>query len=270
MFDFSNTNNWNRLWGTERIAPTAEEVEEVREQRIPAFTMPFLVNAPAVAVLITSESDPGTWIRGGLVRQKVSTGIEQGGVVDSFLNEQGMLLRKITIIKFPMVQSGYSLDFLVPFYFRQATLTVWEYVGDVSNDLEEQLANLRQLVESSLSSLTELITNNDSSLSTEVQNAITRLASSEVILNNIQDSLGTGQNGIGSNIDLISSQVSTIQDDLIDLNSVNIDTRLNNIENLVEELVGESTNSNNNTINDTDGIGLNNNGNSGELNGGLL
>jgi len=253
LYQFSNASNWNLLWSTNLTAPSVGAAILKQYSSIPDFTMPLLISNPVVAVYITSETDPGKWRRGGYIKQKVQTGIADGGQVDSYLTQSFLQLRKINIVQLQEINGNFALEFSVPYWLRQVSISVWEYTGVIADTVEQKLDDLTTFISDCCDELKALSESQNLGLGEQIQLTINKLASSEVILNSLKTTIGENAepnslisqvNNLENNLNGITSkldglEVNLSQQQAQQLNNIVTDntTQINrNIGNLANSL----------------------------------
>ena len=225
LYQFSNSSNWQFVWSGDFTAPSLEfAVLNNRSATIPDFTMPVTITNNVVAVLVTSDSDPGTWRRGGYLKQKINTGIADGAVIDSYLTQEFLQLRRINIIQLQRINGEFALEFAVPRWFKQVSVSVWQYTGTVADTVEQQFSDLQAFISQCCDELKQLSESGNDSVVASSQQILDRLTSSEVILSAIQSAVGAGSSSGNSNFDAISNQITTVQDSISNLGNLDFDT----------------------------------------------
>ena len=214
LYEFANSSNWDELWTGQKVAEPVPNSVLDRFYPIPDFSVPILINNPVLAIYIESESDPGTWRRGGYLKQKISTGLSNGGTVDSYLTQKFLQLRKINIVQLQKIDGSFALEFAVPYWLREVSFTVWAYTGTVADTLTEQLNDLQNFIATCCDELRELSQVSSVEINNRITDAIALLNSSEVLLNSINEAVADG-NGSNSNLDdEIISRLITMESSL--------------------------------------------------------
>lgn len=181
VYDLGNAANWQLIWDANLDAPTPPNSRLNSFFPIPDFESPIQVSSEIVAVYCTSESDPGTWRRGGFIKQKIRTGIIGGGQNDAYLSIKPLYLRQINTITFPKVSSSYSLEFSVPFWLRQYSLSLYEYTGLIEDTINNDLDLLGNLIVDCCADLKQAI--NQQQSPQEIQEILNKLTEIQNKLN---------------------------------------------------------------------------------------
>ncbi|MCC5640538.1 hypothetical protein LC593_32860 [Nostoc sp. CHAB 5844] len=112
---------------------------------IPAFEIPFLFERHILAVRCMSTTAKATWRFGGNLSQKIQLGtggsasplpIADGAVIPLRVNRTRLILLQ-------HLTSTYQLVHETPYWFKDVTLTIWEYTGIESNTTEQLIETLK-------------------------------------------------------------------------------------------------------------------------------
>lgn len=194
VYDLGNSANWQLTNSIERVAePVITRVLE-RYYPIPDFEAPIQLSSPILAIYIESESDPGTWRRGGFVKQKIRTGIVGGGGNDAYLTVKPMYLRQINTYTFPLVSTAYSLEFSIPFWLRQISINVYEYTGLIADTTEQTIDEVKQLLMECCDDLKFALLGSDNEF--VIQEILVRIEQLQQKLEECCSQLGTNQGAI--------------------------------------------------------------------------
>lgn len=214
LYEFANSSNWNQIWTGQKIAEPVPNSVLNRFYPIPDFSIPILISNPVLAVYVESSSDPGTWRRGGYFKQKISTGLNNGGTVDSYLVQKFLQLRKINIIQLQKINGSFAVEFAVPYWLREVTFTVWEYTGTVADTLTEQLSDLQNFIVTCCDELRELSQTSSTEINNKITDALDLLNSSEVLLNSINEAVVNGTGSESNSDDEIISRLIAMESSL--------------------------------------------------------
>lgn len=89
----------------------------------------FSVESPLIAVRVELSVDRPNWYRAGWAVALIPSPF-QGG--DLELSKRRLSLRQDSLLEIPRHTSGpYAVKVGIPRYFQGATVTVWQYLGDV-------------------------------------------------------------------------------------------------------------------------------------------
>ncbi|WP_413175392.1 hypothetical protein [Anabaena azotica] len=122
---FSEASNWNQVFFASRNAVTNQNGEII--QRIGSIEIIHTFNSNTIGCLATSSR--ADWYKAGYLSQVIQAPLGMSGYA---LGESEFIRLFIaTICKFQKFESSYSLSFDVPFYFKDITLTIWEFTGQM-------------------------------------------------------------------------------------------------------------------------------------------
>ncbi|WP_445632357.1 DUF4365 domain-containing protein [Nostoc sp. DSM 114161] len=97
------------------------------------LVIPVLFDSHVLTVKATSPDAKPNWKQLGYVKQKVRTAIQEGGTVESFVNQRYLLsLNQPTLLMFDKeIASTYALWFRPFNWFKTVSLEIYEYTGTV-------------------------------------------------------------------------------------------------------------------------------------------
>ena len=151
-----------------KITPEVEGVWQLRstvspepvqlpnyKRYIPSFLIEGEFNSQFVAVGIKVTASGENWRFGGFLAQEFnfdSTGYQEAN--RAFFCTKDLLINNITIIRLPLVTNKpYKLRFFPPTWYRDLTLQIWEYTGEIVNtgnnnsiDYSQELQEIKNLV----------------------------------------------------------------------------------------------------------------------------
>jgi|SRR6476646_1300426 len=114
--------------------------------------VPFLLDKYVYAILIGTTKPAGAkWKFGGYVKQSIHIGISNGGGQDAATNtRQPLFLFHNNVVFFPAITAEFSMSIIVPDWFTDVDLNIWEYIGEDNDTVEQRLvaidAKLQQLL----------------------------------------------------------------------------------------------------------------------------
>lgn len=127
--NLSSGNNWVQLADVDLAAVANLNPNSLID--IPDYPVATTLSHPIAAFYIDCPDSKPYWTFGGYAKQTISTPLVNGQAFNSVVQTRYRLLHKtVTIHFFPTYIQEYGLVINVPWYFRQAHLSVWEYVGD--------------------------------------------------------------------------------------------------------------------------------------------
>lgn len=152
--DLGNAQNWEHV--TE-ISGLATVISPGQILPIPKLTIPILLDKSVVAVRVDSVSAPPTWRFAGDIFQEIRVGIMVGGQPDAIATRRRVWLKQVALFFLPELSTSYALSFLPPKWFRDVTLTLWQFTGTNPNPdavdnvaLQQQLETIEQKINSLL------------------------------------------------------------------------------------------------------------------------
>ncbi|MDB9370302.1 hypothetical protein PN456_15295 [Nodularia spumigena CS-586/05] len=119
----------------------------------PVTTSILLEKDIAAVTVSTVPPDGKSWSFGGWVEQCFPSGLTIGGGVDVSGPSRRMLLDRITVFLFDPISADYSLKFYFPRWFRNVSLTCWQYIGPDEDSLTVSLAGSMSGITQSLDNL---------------------------------------------------------------------------------------------------------------------
>jgi hypothetical protein len=141
-YQFTNSNNWSIFW---HETLQAEDVPNAatRFYPIPKKIIGITLESPIIAIYAHSQSAQGNWKYAGRIFAKIATGLTvSAGTPDTVVKVSKFWLNQIEIIRFPNFSSAYSLEIEIPYWIRDESITIWEYIGDDTNTIHDKLDQL--------------------------------------------------------------------------------------------------------------------------------
>jgi hypothetical protein len=127
--NLSSGNNWVQLADVD--LGTAANLNPNSLLSIPDYSVATTLSNPIAAFYIECPDSKPYWTFGGYAKQTISTPLVSGQGFSSVVQTRYRILHKtVTIHFFPTYIQEYGLVINVPWYFKRAFLSVWEYVGD--------------------------------------------------------------------------------------------------------------------------------------------
>lgn len=111
---------------------------------IPAFQIPIQFESPILAIVAESQEALSHWRLGCRVRQMFNADIAALEVTGT---QRAVLLnRGPTLIHFPRYAQQYRLEVSVPRWHKEMSLTIWEYIGPITDTIEQTVLEQSDLV----------------------------------------------------------------------------------------------------------------------------
>jgi hypothetical protein len=138
ILDLSNQANWLQVYDELRQVVV---ISPVAHTPIPAFEVPFIFDRAILAVKAFSATASPRWrFAGDLVQQvQLGTGGGSSGLPLATVERQALRLNRTEFVLFDKVTSDYQLTVECPFWLRDLRITIWEYVGAVSNSTDNKV-----------------------------------------------------------------------------------------------------------------------------------
>ena len=155
-YQFGNVKNWSLAYETRLEAKTVPHPVLKQYHPIPDYTIPVLFFSPIIGVFVSSSDDPGYWNKAGFAKQEQRVDKDLAIAPDLIIRTQRLNLRKTTVCFFEKTKlETYVVKITaIPFWLRDLTLKVWEYIGNVENDdnllLKEDIYRLEQKIDKML------------------------------------------------------------------------------------------------------------------------
>lgn len=111
---------------------------------IPSFQIPIQFESPILAIIAENQDALAHWRLGCRVRQLFNADIAALEV--SGTQRAVLLNRGPTLIQFPRYAQQYRLEVDVPKWHKELSLTIWEYIGPITNSTEQLLSEQSDLI----------------------------------------------------------------------------------------------------------------------------
>ncbi|BAZ31153.1 hypothetical protein NIES4074_36250 [Cylindrospermum sp. NIES-4074] len=128
---FENSSDWIKVFSTTLNGTFNSPILEIQPLHI--FT------SSIIGIQVTSASAKDTWIKAGYLSQVIEAPLGAG------LAEGERVFIPLyvpKIIKFLLFPAPYKVSFQAPKYFRECTVSLWEFTGG-SNTSDEDLAQIK-------------------------------------------------------------------------------------------------------------------------------
>lgn len=143
-YQFSNTNNWQQIAAANLVAENVEPLALRKFYPIPDYVIPVQVESPILAIYPFSATAERNWKYAGTAYQRIFTGIRAGGAAASWVNSRKFYLDQVSILQFEKISSTYEVVIRVPYWIRQLTFILLEYIGPVIDPKEIKLDQINQ------------------------------------------------------------------------------------------------------------------------------
>ncbi|MHC5860731.1 hypothetical protein [Nostoc sp.] len=142
--DLSSSADWNLIF------------EQTLTSDLENVSIPTSFTSNIIAVYILTSTSKPTWFTGGWVNQLVPTGLIDSSPTWNIYSQRLLLGKNILI--FPESLASYNLQFSFPYYFPNAFLSVWEYIGATNDSPSGELVKIVSDVATIAQQVNNLIT----------------------------------------------------------------------------------------------------------------
>jgi hypothetical protein len=144
----NNDENWQLLFTDSKTA--VEATPKGGHYPIPAIEVPVRIDNRVIAVQNRVVQAKSTWRFGGNIIQRSQVG--GGGSASPLplleLEVCRLRINRTRLIVFEQFLTDYELIYETPVWFKNVSLTVWGYTGEVSDELKADLLRLESKVDS--------------------------------------------------------------------------------------------------------------------------
>jgi hypothetical protein len=109
---------------------------------IPPQTLPVLAEHRILAVVAESQMAKSTWRYGGSITAIVDCGAAEFGLAD--VQRYPLSLNKVKLCILPDFASSYRLRYECPWWFEEIDLTIYQYIGSVTDSTENLILEVQQ------------------------------------------------------------------------------------------------------------------------------
>jgi len=150
VFQPTDATKWQLLYNShfQRQPKNATE-----DYPIPPQLLPILAEHRVLAVAVNSQAAKSTWRYGGSIIAVLNCGATDFGKVDAARYSLPCNGSKLVIL--PGIASTFQLRYEVPWWFPEVALSIYQYIGPVSDSTENLIEQLRSDLESDSNSGTD-------------------------------------------------------------------------------------------------------------------
>jgi hypothetical protein len=141
IFQPADPTKWSLLYSQQFAV---ERYNARQYQPIPPQRLPILAENRVLVVGSASQRAKATWKHGGILHAMVNTGATPFQLADVASYRLGCNQAKLIIL--PAIASTYQLRFEIPSWFEEVNLTIFEYLGPVTDSTENLIAELQSSV----------------------------------------------------------------------------------------------------------------------------
>ena len=132
--------DWHKVVNTSKTAQSQGEKSHIS---IPDFNLGIAMQYKFIVVLITVNYRKSTWTYGGEIRQAFNSVMT--GKVQYISNHLRLNVPQLINLK-NIVPGNFELIYFPPKWFKDVTIQVWEYLGEVINFGADALFNIETAV----------------------------------------------------------------------------------------------------------------------------
>jgi hypothetical protein len=111
---------------------------------IPPFQIPIQFESPILAISAENQDARAWWILGCRVRQLFD--VSSGPLEVASVQRRVLLNRGGTLIQFPRYAPQYRLEVEIPRWHKEMSLTIWEYIGPITDTVEQSVLEQADLI----------------------------------------------------------------------------------------------------------------------------
>jgi hypothetical protein len=135
--DLGNTANWELIYSESKLLTDGLS-------QLQPFIVNILIEATIILVRVTSSSAKDTWLKAGWLYQYFNVPIIIG---EQPLNYVGICnLQSGNVFFLEQVSSSYFLRFNSVPWLEDATVKVYQYIGDDTDEIEEKIDDITDIV----------------------------------------------------------------------------------------------------------------------------
>lgn len=142
LLDLGNTAAWLQVYDEARIVVYQNPLSYTP---LPAFEIPFLFDKRILAVKNSSVTAKSYWQNAGSLVQRLQLGA--GGTASNLpiaeFSRRKLRFNRTELFIFPQYSEHYELVHVAPYWVEDMRLTIWQYVGQDSDTVEELLDTIK-------------------------------------------------------------------------------------------------------------------------------
>lgn len=140
VLQIDNAAHWQQVYSEQKTRASGQN----GEIPIPDFDIPILLTSHVLAVGTSSEYARSHWWLGCRVQQVLSaTGTGFGYLPAAIVN---IPVNRVTLVILPRYAAQFRLRVSVPYWHRELRVTVYEYVGPISDSTEDLVVERTDVV----------------------------------------------------------------------------------------------------------------------------
>lgn len=143
--ELQNSENWTLFYEDDIIAQPATTGEG--HFAIQDFSVPITTDKDTLAIYVTTPNPKPRWYWGGTVLATVNTGLPGGNASGVVVHKMGLSLGNTNLLRLPSVADSYGLRFVVPYWFKAFSYSIWEYTGTGQGSVEGKLDAIQVSIE---------------------------------------------------------------------------------------------------------------------------
>lgn len=138
--DLKNANNWEQAY---RDSKSVVYDDAGGYTPLPAFEIPITFNKKLLAIRVLSDNAKFTWRFGGVLSQRMQLGGGATPLPVASLDYNRLRVNRSTLINFPTYGTDYELLFEPYYWIKHIDLTIWQYLGELTDSTENLINEIR-------------------------------------------------------------------------------------------------------------------------------
>jgi hypothetical protein len=131
LVELGNSSNWLQ-----------SDSQQFNGYGIPSYIPPYEFEKHILAIYVDNSEAKDTWNFAGWVSQKIRLGVGPSANAESISNRK-LWLGRTQLLIFPKLTTTYTLSIQFPQWFKQASLTIWEYWGPEADSTENKIFEIK-------------------------------------------------------------------------------------------------------------------------------
>ncbi|MEG4484848.1 hypothetical protein [Microcoleus sp. D2_18a_B4] len=127
LAEFGNNTNWLQ-----------SDSQNFTGYGIPNYIPPYEFEKHILAIHVSNSEAKESWNFAGWVSQKIRLGVGPNQAAEPVANRK-LWLRRTQLLIFQPLATTYTLEIGFPRWFKQASLTIWEYWGPQADSTENKI-----------------------------------------------------------------------------------------------------------------------------------
>lgn len=150
LADLKNDNNWQQVYQDSKTV-TYDAVGGYSP--LPAFEIPITFDKLIIAVRTLSAGAKYSWRFSGVLTQRMQLGGGATPLPVASLSYNRLRINRSHLLHFPNYNTDYELLFEPYYWIKNINLTIWEYVGPLTEYVLEAIKNDLSQIETKIDNL---------------------------------------------------------------------------------------------------------------------